>query len=217
MNKNPQKSINIEDSFLLKNGLSNEKVSIQIKNKLSNRPIWDFWSSYFVIVIKNLFNWFNIILFGVAIAFLILGVGFGNSEFGISKYAFLIIVFINLIIGVYQECKAKRTLNKLRIVNTPKIKVLRGGEIVEIMTDDIVENDLILVERGIQIPVDGIILDGFLALNESMLTGEQIEKKKSVGDMVFGGTIVNEGTAKIKVTAVGKKTYSNKLKKEIIF
>lgn len=54
-----------------------------------------------------------------------------------------------------------------------------------------------------------------MALNESMLTGEQIEKKKSVGDMVFGGTIVNEGTAKIKVTAVGKKTYSNKLKKEI--
>lgn len=215
MNKNPQKSINIEDSFLLKKGLSDEEVSIQIKNKLSNRPIWDFWSSYFVIVIKNLFNWFNIILFGVAIAFLILGVGFGNSEFGISKYAFLIIVFINLIIGVYQECKAKRTLNKLRIVNTPKIKVLRCGEIVEIMTDDIVENDLILVERGIQIPVDGIILDGFLALNESMLTGEQIEKKKTVGDMVFGGTIVNEGTAKIKVTAVGKKTYSNKLKKEI--
>lgn len=53
-----------------------------------------------------------------------------------------------------------------------------------------------------------------MALNESMLTGEQIEKKKSVGDMVFGGTIVNEGTAKIKVTAVGKKTYSNKLKKK---
>lgn len=81
MNKNPQKSINIEDSFLLKKGLSDEEVSIQIKNKLSNRPIWDFWSSYFVIVIKNLFNWFNIILFGVAIAFLILDVGFGNSEF----------------------------------------------------------------------------------------------------------------------------------------
>lgn len=214
-NKLGRKRIDIEDSVLLKDGLSTAQVQRQVKNHLSNKPQWDFSNSYLMIVLKNIFNWFNVILFGVAIVFVVMGVGFGDSQYGITKYAFLIIVIINLLIGIYQECKAKRTLEKLRFVNTPKAKVFRNGKVEKIPVDDLVENDLLLVERGMQIPVDGVVIEGSLVMNESMLTGEQIEKKRGFGDLVYGGTIVNEGLAKVRITAVGRKTYANRLKKDL--
>lgn len=214
-NKLNRRRTEIDDATLLQGGLSSEMVQRQAKSGLSNKPGFDFHTSYTLIVLKNIFNWFNIILFTVAIIFVVLGVGFGDSHYGITKYAFLIIVIINLIIGIYQECKAKRTLEKLKLVNTPKARVIRDGKEIKINVDELVENDLLLVERGMQIPVDGVVLSGNLSMNESMLTGEQIEKKRVVGDLVYGGTIVNEGKAKIKITAVGKKTYANRLKKDL--
>lgn len=210
-----RKDIFVEADTFLEDGLSSKKVLEKEKEGKVNTPKKIWTNSVLFIVLRNLLNWFNIILLAVAIFFLSYGVGFPGSDYGLSKYAFLIPVALNFLIGIYQEIKAKRTLDKVSIINTPDAKVLRDGKELSISSQKIVEGDLLVVERGEQIPVDGTIVEGNLSLNESLLTGEQKEQKKGVGEKVLGGTIIDEGKAKIVVTAVGKDTYSNTLKKEL--
>lgn len=206
----------IDEAYFKSNGLTSQQVKELTKLGLVNKIKENFKQSYWMIVLKNLFNWFNIILFGLAIVFLCFQVGFNGSEYGITKYGFLLPVFFNLIIGLIQECKAKHTVDKLKILNVPKVKVIRDGKEMEIQQEEVVLNDLVVVERGLQVPVDGFVLDGYLSLNESLLTGEQNEKKHGVGDKILAGTIVETGRALIKTTAVGDNTYSACLRKNLV-
>lgn len=206
----------IDEDYYKNNGLTNEQVNELKKYKFTNTFRKNLTESYLWIIFRNLFNWFNIILISLAVVFLIVGVGWKNSEYGITKYMFLLPVFINITIGLVQEIKAKKTVDKLKILNIPKVKVIREGEELFIDQEEVVLFDLIILERGVQVPVDGLILDGFISLNESLLTGEQKEKKHDIGENILAGTIVNSGSAKIKALAVGEDTYSFKLKNDIV-
>lgn len=197
----------------LETGLTDLQVLKRKRLGLDNVAGSRFSHSYFFIVFKNIFNWFNLILFGVAVAFLILGVGFpGQSEYGITKYGFLIPVLVNLFIGIFQECKAKKVTDKLRILNVPKIKVIRNSLEQVVKSSDVVTDDLIVLESGMQVPVDGKIIRGTIATDDSLLTGEQKERTKSVGDKVYAGTIVISGIAHLQAEAVGKSTYAQRLR-----
>lgn len=198
-------------------GLTEEEVDLRNSLHLTNKVTQKVSDSYLKIILKNLFSWFNIILFAVAIGFMALGIGTSSdSQYGISKYGFLIPVLINLFIGTFQECRAKKIIDQLSLVTSAKVKALRDGKWAEIMAEDIVLDDLLQAESGIQFPVDAEILSGALDVDESILTGEQKDKRRLPGETLFAGALIVSGTALVRVKAVGNETYSQKLKEGIL-
>lgn len=196
----------------LQEGLSSYEVEERVRRGQVNKRRRHLFLSLVLIVLKNLFSWFNLVLFGVAIAFVCLGVGIGQSPYSWSKYAFLIPVVINLAIGIYQEIQARRTLEKLDLAKAPSAKVVREGKIRSISAEEIVLGDVLVVERGMSLPVDGTIGEGSLTVDESMLTGESKERTREAGANLMAGTLVLEGRALLWVTAVGKDTYADRMK-----
>jgi P-type Cu+ transporter len=135
----------------------------------------------------------------------------GKSTHGIGLYFETSAILITLIIlGKLFEAKAKgrssEAIKKLMGLQAKTAMVLRDGEEKEIPLEDVVAGDIIFVKPGEKIPVDGEILEGRSALDESMITGESVPVDKTVGDKVIGATINKNGFIKIKATKVGKDT-----------
>jgi P-type Cu+ transporter len=135
----------------------------------------------------------------------------GNGAHSVGLYFETSAILITLIIlGKLFEAKAKgrssEAIKKLMGLQAKTAKVLRDGEEVEVPLEDVVTGDILLVKPGEKIPVDGEILEGRSAFDESMITGESVPVDKTVGDKVIGATINKNGFIKIKATKVGKET-----------
>ena len=111
-------------------------------------------------------------------------------------------------IGTIQECKSKKTIEKLKLLTDSKIRVRRGGQELEIHPKDIVLDDVLILSAGDQIPVDCIILENnVVEVNESLLTGESVPVKKSKGEMLYAGSFVVSGYSAVKAEKIGNDTY----------
>lgn len=128
---------------------------------------------------------------------------------------FAMVMIVNALIGIVQEVRAKRTLDRMRILVTPSVLVLRDGRSVDVGVDDLVVDDVIELRTGDQVPVDGIVLDttGF-EVDESALTGESDPIGKLVGDAVRSGSAVVGGGAAVRASAVGSGTWIHQLTAE---
>ncbi|MDD6215733.1 MAG: HAD-IC family P-type ATPase, partial [Roseburia sp.] len=145
----------------------------------------------------------------------------GNAE---STIVILAVILLNAILGTVQYVKAQKSLDALKELSAPKAKVLRDGVKKEVASKDIVPGDVILLEAGDMVVADGRILENYsLQVNESSLTGESTNVEKSqedilkdcaLGDrrnMVFSGSLVTYGRAKVLVTATGMDTEVGKI------
>lgn len=126
---------------------------------------------------------------------------------------FIIVVAVNAGIGLYQEIKARRLLDKLSLLNTSKVKTFRQGKQVELKQEELVLDDIILLELGDQIPCDSQIIEGQVEVNEALLTGEADALTKS-RCRTFSGSFVTSGTAVARVIHVGKDNYIHQLAHE---
>lgn len=189
-------------------GLTQQQVQQRIElghvNELpptSGRSVWD-------IIRANVFTRINGIL-AVLFAVVLYTGSIVNGAFGL-------LIIANSIVGIIQELRAKRTLDKLSIVGRAKPMVIRDGEPArEIDRESVVLDDLIEVGPGDQIVVDGILRYApDVAVDESSLTGESDAVDKSVGDMVYSGSSVVVGSARYQATKVGKEAYAAKLAAE---
>ncbi len=184
-------------------GLTLEEVLDRKNNHLTNYVKKTAGKSYKEIFLKNIVSFFNILLLIIAVL-LIIG----------KKYTslfFVVIYLANLIIGIYQDLKAKRLLSKLQLITQPEVRVIRQGKELTIKVDDIVLDDILIVENGNQICADAIIVSGEVGLNESALTGESQVVYKKEGDQIYSGSYVVSGTVKVRVNHVGKDNYVNTL------
>lgn len=129
----------------------------------TDRPVWE-------IVKRNTFTFFNLIF--AVIAILISLVQAWN------QLIFLPIIVINTIVGIYQEIKAKRYLDQMTLLHAPQSTVIRNGKQEKIASDDLVEEDIIILKTGNQIVADARIVEGSIFVNESLLTGEADEIEK---------------------------------------
>ncbi|MBS4173992.1 heavy metal translocating P-type ATPase [Bacillus sp. FJAT-49736] len=115
-----------------------------------------------------------------------------------------------IILGKLFEARAKgrssEAIKKLMGLQANTATVLRDGKEIEIPLEEVIQGDLILIKPGEKVPVDGEILEGQSAIDESMLTGESVPVDKMIGDMVFGATINKNGFIKMKATKVGRDT-----------
>lgn len=131
-----------------------------------------------------------------------------------DQLMFLVVLFFNIAIGIYQEVRAKHTIDRLRLVTAPNAEVIRDAQQITISSDKIVLDDILVLSSGKQISADAIVRSGVVEVNESLLTGEAIAVKKKAGDMVYAGSYVTSGSAIVQVEKVGDDNYAQQLQKK---
>ena len=127
---------------------------------------------------------------------------------------FMIVIVLNTAIGIIQEIRSKRTTDRLSIIASTKVEVVRDGVRQEIAVDEIVLGDLVVLGRGDQIPSDSTVVHGTCDVNESLLTGESKLVRKEPGSQLMSGSFVNAGTVHARVTHVGADNYAAKISAE---
>lgn len=161
--------------------------------------------SYGKIIRDNLFTYFNLVWLIVTLLLAVCK--------SFTNMTFLAIVIPNLGISIFQEMKAKRTVEKLSVTTEPKATVIRDGELISINANEIVLGDVMLVEMGRQVLSDAVVVSGYAEANESMLTGESDAIKKNVGDKLLAGSFLVGGSVYARVVNVGKNNYIHKIEK----
>ncbi len=192
-----------DDEYPLR-GLSLSEVREREDKGQTNRVREKSSRSLAHIIRANVFNRFNALLGALAIVVLVFDSP-RDALFG------LVLVF-NTLIGIVQEWRAKRTLDRLSILTAPLARVVRDGVVREIPREEIVLDDLIEVGPGDQILVDGsVVASEGLEVDESLLTGESVPVPKEPGAGVWSGSFVSGGRGRFRATAVGEEVYAQKL------
>lgn len=184
-------------------GLTSLEVENRIKEGKVNGVEERMSSSYPDIIKGNAFTYFNLINLVLFIIVLLTG----HMQNGL----FFMTIIVNTFIGIYQEIKAKKLLEKMSLMVASKVKAIRDDKEIEINVSEIVEDEVFVLEAGMQIPVDARILEGYLEIDESLLTGEADVVSKGVSEEVFAGTIITSSKAYVKAIRVGKECYSAKI------
>ena len=160
------------------------------------------------IICENVFTFFNILCFCVAIALVIVNIVYDQKW---NNLLFMAIILVNIFIGIIQEIKAKRTIEKLSLLTAPVVKVIRDGIESNINSEEIVIDDIIMLSTGKQIVADCVVVEGNIEVNESVLTGESLPIKKKVGDTLLAGSFVVSGHCHARVEKVGSNCYIQQL------
>ena len=187
-------------------GLTNEQVQERIAEGKVNVNENPNTRTYKQIILENTLTFFNFL--NIALLVLVLFVrSYKNSMF-------MGIILITSVIGIIQEIRAKKTIDKLAILTESKTVVLREGKKWSISTEKLVLDDLIFLKTGDQVPADVKVLEGTVEVNESLLTGESDNLSKSQGDELFSGSFVTSGEACCQVIHVGKDNYASQITSE---
>jgi len=185
-------------------GLSSAQVAERRSRGLTNAGGEHTSRSVAHILRANILTRFNLIL-GVLLA-VILAVGQPQDAL------FGIVLVTNALIGIGQELRAKRTLDRLAVLSAPRVRVVRDGAPRDIAVDDVVADDLVDVRAGDQLVADGLVRDSAnLQADESLLTGESEPVDKHAGDRLLSGSFVVAGSGDYQATGVGAEAYARKL------
>lgn len=185
------------------NGLNRQQVEEYTRNGWTNEPVDPPLKSVQEIIQSNVFTYFNLV-FAVLAVLLIVAGSFRNLTF-------LPVIIANTCIGIFQEIRAKNTLDKLSVLNAPKAVVVRDGQKWEIPAEELVLDDIVLFKAGNQICADAIVVEGEVSANESLLTGESDEITKKPGDLLMSGSFVVSGECYARLDRVGEDSYISKL------
>ena len=184
-------------------GLTSEEVKKIISDGKINFVKNQTNQTYIKIFAKNIFTYFNFIFATIAILLIFAGV--------IRNLTFLPIVIANILIGIIQQIRSKIVLDKLSLLDKSEYYVIRDGVEVKVNSDELVLGDLIKLSSGKQVPADGIVVNGVVLVNESLLTGEADEIEKKCNDELKSGSFIISGEAFVKLIRVGVDSYSAKL------
>ncbi len=180
-------------------GLSTAEVEFRKKAGLSNESVDSSTKTVAQIIRSNVVTYYNLIFLIITILLIVVG--------SFRDLTFLPIIIANMLIGIIQELRSKKILDDLTILNTPKITVRRDGSDQEVLADELVQDDVITLSAGGQIPADALVLSGNITVNEALITGEADEIVKKEGDSLFSGSFVISGECMAKLEKVGKDSY----------
>lgn len=185
-------------------GLSSVQVKSRLEDGLVNISSQKYSKSYLSIFASNIFTVFNLLGLIVFISLLCVGAG-------LFDFVFVLVYIANFSIGIIQEIRAKKCIEKLSLVAQKNVKAIRDGKEAEIAATDIVLDDILKLGIGNQIPTDCIVTDGVIEVNESLLTGESVPIKKQAGDPLFAGSFIVAGRCIARADKVGKDNYVEQL------
>lgn len=189
----------IEKSY--KEGLSSEEVEKRIKQGLANKVSKKVTKSFWRIFLDNVLSFFNLI-------YIVIGIFMAVAKLPLSNFFFLLPVLSNIVIGVITDVRARIAVDKLKLIVDPQVTVVRDGEEKRLPIEKVVLHDIVVYESGDQIATDGVVIEGHLNMDESLVTGESIKIAKGVGDEILSGTYVSSGKAYVRVTMVGVANYA---------
>ena len=159
------------------------------------------------ILLSNTFTFFNLI-FAVLAVLLVL------SRSSVMNMGFLLVAVINTVIGIIQEIRAKRAVDRLTLVSARPVTVIRDGQRQQVGPEALVRDDIAEFGQGDQLCADGIVCQGTLWLDESLISGEADAVERGVGDTVRSGSVVLAGRGRVRLTAVGEDAFAARLSRE---
>ena len=196
-----------KDSYSINiTGLTDEEVRQRVEEGFTNRTDISTDKTTKEIVISNVFTYFNLIFLVITILLIMVG--------SFRNLTFLPIIIGNTVIGIVQEIRAKKTLEKMSLLNAPHADVIRNGSVKQISTDELVKDDVILLTAGKQICADAVVISGNIQVNESLLTGEADEVEKTDGSTLMSGSFVVSGECYARLEKVGNESYISRLSLE---
>ena len=188
-------------------GLSSQQVRQRLEAGLHGGTGEGAGQSEKEIILRHCLTFFNFIFIFLAVLLLV-----GRSS--LKNMGFLGVVIINTVIGIVQEIRAKRAVEKLSLVARRPVKVVRDGSLTSVDPEEIVRDDIAEFGQGDQVCADGILRSGELHVNESLLTGEEDSVDKAPGDLVHSGSVVLSGRGRVELTAVGADSGAAQLSQE---
>ena len=184
-------------------GLSSAQAQDRMDAGWGNLPIDPPGKTVGQIIKSNVFTYFNMLFFVLAAFVLVFGTW--------QNAMFLGVVFANIAIGIVQELRSKRTLDKLTLLTAPHGFVIRDGRQRKIPTSEMVRDDIVVFSAGSQIYADAVVVSGECSANEALITGEADEIKKTPGSELLSGSFVVSGECRARLTQVGADSYANRL------
>lgn len=184
-------------------GLTQEQVRERKENGYDNPIMKGGSRSIGGIILSELCTYFNLIYFVITIVLIAIG------EF--KQLSFLVIILANITIGIVQKIKSKLTVDKLSLLIAAKTNVIREGQKQEVLTTELVRDDIVEIVFGDQIGADSEVLSGEIKVNEALLTGESVPVLKVKGDKLLAGSYVVGGNCVARVVSVGKDNYVQQL------
>ena len=159
------------------------------------------------IILTHCFTFFNLIFVVLAVLLIL-------ARSSVMNMGFLVVALINTAIGAVQEIRAKRAVDKLTLVAERPVTVIRDGTKQEVPPEAIVRDDIAEFGQGDTLPADGILREGELWLDESLVTGEAEAVTRTVGDTIRSGSVVLAGRGRVQLTAVGEDSFAAQLSQE---
>jgi len=184
-------------------GLSEAEAAERKAGGLVNTPVKPPSKSVPQIIFSNVFTYFNLVY--SIFAAILLSIG------SYRDLGFMGVIVCNTLIGIVQELRSKKVLDRLNVLHAPTALILREGKEQRIPAAELVRDDLVLFKAGDQIPADAEVVSGAASLNESLLTGEADEIKKAPGDELMSGSFVVSGSLRARLTRVGAESYISQL------
>lgn len=184
-------------------GLTEQEAALRVEQGLDNRADTTTDKSIKEIIFSNAFTYFNLIFLIISILLLCVK--------SYRNLTFLPIVIGNTLIGIVQELRAKKILDKMNLLNAPHATVLREGMQKQILSEELVKDDIVVLRAGDQICADATVLEGNVQVNESLLTGEADEVEKKAGMPLLSGSFVVAGECYARLDKVGKDSYISRL------
>ena len=184
-------------------GLTSAQAKALAEAGWDNRPVDSPTKSDKQIVRENLLTYFNLIFAVLGLCLILVG--------DWRDLTFLVIVAANAVIGIVQQLKSKRTIEKLSLLSASRVPVVRDGKLRQVPVGQLVREDVVELTAGCQIPADGPVLTGQVQVNEALITGEADAISKGPGDQLLSGSFVISGRCRARMDQVGADSYASKL------
>ena len=184
-------------------GLTAQEAKSLYENGKGNVQIDNIGKTNLDIIKENVFTYFNLIFFIMAVLLIISG--------AFNSLTFLPVIICNALIGIFQGIKAKNVLDRLKVLNQSTAVAIRDGQERTVPIDRLVLGDVIVLSAGSQICADAEVIDGEIAVNEALLTGEADEITKKTGSDLMSGSFVVSGKCLARLTKVGMDSYISRL------
>ncbi len=195
-------------------GLTTQEVKQRISAGQINKALKSETKSISRIVIENVFSLFNFIILGIIIFVLIFYLKNGDDRLLLDSVGIWLVGITNTAIALYQEIKSKIALDKVNLLLKKSVTVIRDGDEVEIGQNEVVKDDVIQINSGDQIIVDGKVLESrYLEIDESLLSGESLPIEKEIDDEVLSGSYCVSGSGYYRAENVGEEIYANSVTK----
>ena len=187
-------------------GLTSAQVRERTDAGWTNAPVDPPGKTVKQIVLSNIFTYFNMLFFLLALCVIAVQQWLNLTFMGV--------IIVNTAIGIIQEIRSKKTLDKLNILASPKAVAVRDGRRVTVDTAQLVRDDIVVFAAGNQIYADAVVAADSCYVNEALITGESDEIKKNPGDKLLSGSFVVSGMCRAQLTDVGADSYVSRLTQE---